>query len=125
MLKPLAVVYLVGLLVATHRRSIIVSVAAFRRAWLCLAWIAFSEVLFTFIRAIVSGMRYGTEKAMMLTEVWSAGVAWLLLGIGMICLLDALVGEPSNAEEKAAEPATTGNAGKASAPSTESESRRS
>ena len=59
----------------------------FRSAWICFAAIPVSNFVSTLFRA---GNIRSTHK-LALVEVWASGVSWLILGISLLMLINALV----------------------------------
>jgi hypothetical protein len=65
---------------------------SFRLAWLLFAGIPLSHFFFALVRA--GNMRDPRDLA--LTEVWADGVAWLLLGLSLIFLINAIAPAEEN-----------------------------
>ena len=84
-------VYFVALLYFAAVPKRIMNRRSFRTAWIWFALIPVSNFVFTLFRA--GNMRSPSDLA--LVEVWSVGVAWLLLGVSLFALLNALVPEGS------------------------------
>lgn len=81
--------YLLGLLYFIANPQKVVNRGAFRTAWIWFALVPVSNFVFALFRA--GNIRSTSELA--LIEVWSDGIAWLLLAISLFVLIGALLPE--------------------------------
>ena len=88
----LLIVYLLVLVYLTVKPVRPGRPGSFRLAWLFFAGIPLSHFFFALVRA--GNMRDPRDLA--LTEVWSDGVAWLLLGLSLIFLTNAIAPAEEN-----------------------------
>lgn len=83
----LQIVYLLVLVYLVINKSKISNINLFRGAWIAFALIPISNAVFTVFRA--GNIR--STRGLALVEVWSNGLAWLLFGISLLILINALI----------------------------------
>ena len=79
--------YALGLLYFAANPKRIANTGLFRAAWIWFALIPINHFVFTLFRA--GNIRSTRDLA--LVEVWSSGISWLLLGISLLILINALI----------------------------------
>ena len=94
------VIYFLALVYLATSDRIILSRTSLKNAWFFLALIPFAEVIFSMIRI---GNRRGPSDLMRI-ELWSNGITWLLLGISLFSLINALFPKTTNAPNRPHEP---------------------
>jgi len=92
--------YLLGLLYFTANPDKVSNKETFRIAWIWFALIPIANFVFALFRAGNAGI----AKDLLLVEIWSNGIAWLLLGISFFIFINALMPDDSEDEEPDDEP---------------------
>ena len=80
-------VYGAFLFFLAYERKRIISQSSFRVAWISYAVIPFTHAFFTLFRAGNSR----SPQGLALVTIWEDGISWLLLGISLVALLNALI----------------------------------
>ena len=83
----LLIAYVLGLFYFAANPKKISNTGLFRAAWIWLGLIPVNHFIFTLFRA--GNIRSTRDLA--LVEVWSNGISWLLLGISLLILINALI----------------------------------
>ena len=81
------IAYLLSLIYLAANKTRIEDRGAFRVAWIFFALVPVSHFVFALFRA-------GNSKQpgdLVLIEIWSNGIAWLLLSFSLLALMNALV----------------------------------
>lgn len=85
------VAYVLGLFYLSANLDKVFNKEQLRAAWIWFVFIIFSKVGF----AALTAAQIRSTRNMALIEIWKEGVAWLLLGISILCLVNALIGNQS------------------------------